>query len=177
MSVHHFNNRKFSDTKTIILKIINHFPEAGSLFSSCVFFGRYESIFHCSCTFFSRYESIINFLFTYGPCANSLSFLHLSVSLKFHGRKNSEGPSASISLLMRLMYSFMAGEAVRSLHRSIVASNGRWGSLAKISSRSSTVLCNTAGSNPCNFNTAYKKVWIRICMGVLTSCFQSYMFL
>ena len=91
----------------------------------------------------------MNFLFTYGPCANSLSFLHMSVSLKFHGRKNFEGPSASISRLTRRMYSFMLGEAVRIFHRFIVASSGRCGSLAKISLRSSSVLYNTAGSHPC----------------------------
>ena len=91
----------------------------------------------------------MNFLFTYGPCANSLSFLTISVSLKFHGRKNFEGPSASISLLIRRMYSFMLGEAVRNFHRFIVASSGRCGNFFTISSRSSSVRYNTAGSHPC----------------------------
>jgi hypothetical protein len=91
----------------------------------------------------------MNFLFTYGPCANSLSFLTISESLKFHGRKNFEGPSASISLLMRRMYSFMLGEAVRNFHRFIVASSGRCGNFLTISFRSSSVRYNTAGSHPC----------------------------
>ena len=91
----------------------------------------------------------MNFLFSYGPCANSLSFLTISVSLKFHGRKNFEGPSASISLLIRRMYSFMLGEAVRNFHRFIVASSGRCGNFLTISFRSSSVRYNTAGSHPC----------------------------
>ena len=91
----------------------------------------------------------MNFLFSYGPCANSLSFLTISVSLKFHGRKNFEGPSASMSLLMRRMYSFMLGEAVRNFHRFIVASSGRCGNFLMISFRSSSVRYNTAGSHPC----------------------------
>ena len=91
----------------------------------------------------------MNFLFTYGPCANSLSFFTISESLKFHGRKNFEGPSASMSLLMRRMYSFMLGEAVRNFHRFIVASSGRCGNFLMISFRSSSVRYNTAGSHPC----------------------------